>query len=257
MSTVNSLPIAVQMYSLRSLDESLDEVLAQVAAIGYPGIETVGNQGVDAGEMQALLDKHGLQVVSSHVNLTALQEELGDVIAFNKAIGNDVLVVPALPQEMRAESAENWIGVGKLLDGIGAKCVDAGMRLQYHNHWWEMAVYDGKLAIDWLLENASPENLGFEPDLAWIVRGGADPLDLLARYSGRYPRVHAKDLAKPGEADNDMGLADVGDGTLDWDALLPAAKAGGAEWFVVEHDMPPAPMADVGRSFEFLKGKLG
>ena len=58
MSTVISLPIAVQMYSLRSLDESLDEVLAQLAAIGYPGIETVGNQGVDADEMQALLDKH-------------------------------------------------------------------------------------------------------------------------------------------------------------------------------------------------------
>ena len=159
------------------------------------------------------------------MRLSAHAEDLDGVIAFNKAVGNDVIIVPALPEELRSKSAENWIKVGKLLDGIGAQCAAAGMRLQYHNHWWEMDVFDGKLAIDWLLENASPENLGFEPDLAWIVRGGADPLELLARYSGRYPRVHAKDLAKPGESDNNMDLADVGYGTLDWDALLPAAKA--------------------------------
>ncbi len=257
MSTNETLPISVQLYSLRSLPESFDVLLGQVAAIGYSGVETVGAHGLSGDEMSALLDKHGLKVTSGHYGLPLLQNDLGEVIAFNKAIDNDVIVVPALPDEMRAKNAQNWIMVGKLLDSLGAQCAAEGIRLQYHNHWWEMDRFDGKLAIDWLLENASPENLGFEPDLAWIVRGGADPLDLLDRYSGRYPRVHAKDLAKPGEANNDMGLADVGSGTLDWDALLSAAKAGGAEWFVVEHDVPPVPLASIKSSFEFLKSKLG
>jgi sugar phosphate isomerase/epimerase len=257
MSANKPLPISVQLYSLRSLPETFDELLGQVAAIGYPGVETVGTHGLSSDEMSTLLDKHNLKVTSGHYAIPMLQYELGDVIAFNKAIDNDVIIVPALPDKMRSKNAANWIKVGKLLDSIGAQCAAEGIRLQYHNHWWEMDVFDGKLAIDWLLENASPENLGFEPDLAWIVRGGADPLDLLARYSGRYPRVHAKDLAKPGESNNDMGLADVGSGTLDWDALLPAALAGGAEWFVVEHDVPPVPLASIQSSFEFLKSKLG
>lgn len=255
MSTSDTLPIAVQMYSLRSLTDSLDEVLGQVAAIGFAGIETVGDHGVSADAMNALLDKHGLKVASTHVSINEAQEDLDGVIAFNKAVGNDVIIVPALPEELRAKSAENWVKVGQLLDGIGARCASAGMRLLYHNHWWEMDRFDGKLAIDWLLESSSPENVGFEPDLAWIVRGGADPLELLTKYSGRYPRVHVKDLAKPGESDNSMDLADVGYGTLDWDALLAAVKAGGAEWYVVEHDLPPVPLAGVARSFEFLKGK--
>ena len=117
MSNSETLPIGVQLYSLRSLTIPFDEVLAQVAAIGYPGIETVGDHGLSANEMNARLDKHGLQIVSTHASLNALQDDLDGVIAFNKAVGNDVIIVPALPEELRAESAENWIAVGKLLEG--------------------------------------------------------------------------------------------------------------------------------------------
>ena len=91
MSTNETLPIVVQLYSLRSLPESFDELLGQVAAIGYPGVETVGAHGLSSDEMSALLDKHGLKVIIRPLcSCSLLQNDLGEVIAFNKAIGNDV-----------------------------------------------------------------------------------------------------------------------------------------------------------------------
>lgn len=249
-----SLPIAVQLYSLRELEEPFDTVLADVAEIGYTGVETVDNHGLHADEMCALLDKHELQIVSSHIAMAVLEDDFDAVVAFNKAVGNHTLVIPWLPLALRAKNAAGWKAIGRKLDLLGRRCRDVDMRLLYHNHDFEITPYDGRLAIDWLLDGADPENLGFEPDLAWVIAGGADALDLLDRYQGRCPRVHVKDLAKPGESDNEKDLADVGYGQLKWDELLPAVQNASAEWLIVEHDLPPDPLASIRRSYEFLQG---
>lgn len=250
------LPIAVQLYSLRNLDMPFDEVLAEVAAIGYTGVETVGNHNLSAEEMKALLQKHQLQAVSSHVAISAMDEDLDGVIAFHQAIGNNVLVVPFLAPDDRATDSAGWQALGQRLDTLGQRCRAAGMQLLYHNHAFEMEIIEGKPAIDWIMAGASATNVGFEVDLAWVVRGGQDGVRMLQSHAGRCPRVHCKDLAPAGENEDQMGFADVGHGTLDWSALLPAAQAAGAEWYIVEHDLPKEPLTSIRRSFEFLQAQL-
>jgi sugar phosphate isomerase/epimerase len=245
------------LYSLRHLTDPLDTLLGKVAAIGYRGVETIGDHGLSADAMQGLLAKHGLQAVSTHVGLKPLEENLASIAAFNQAIGNHTVVIPAIPQDTRPTDAAGWTALGQRLDAIGAQLAAHGLQLLYHNHAWEMAEMGGNLAIDWLLGAADPAHLKWEPDLAWIVRGEADPLALLARYHGRCPRIHAKDLAPAGENEDQMGFADVGFGTLDWSKLLPAAKAAGGEWFIVEHDLPADPLRTIQRSYDFLAGQLG
>jgi sugar phosphate isomerase/epimerase len=49
----------------------------------------------------------------------------------------------------------------------------------------------------------------------------------------------------------------VGDGVLPWDQLLPAARAAGAEWYIIEQDHPQDPLADVERSLRNLEALLG
>jgi len=238
-----SLPIALQLYTLRGLESSFDETLAKVAEIGYSGVETVGDHGLSADEMNALMNKHGLKIISTHVGLEALEDDLDTVIAFNKAVGNDVITVPYLAEELRSDDSNGWLNIGRRLDAIGQRCSAAGMKLLYHNHDFEMKEIEGQLAIDWLMEGADPANVGFEPDLAWVAHGGVDGVELLGRYAGRCPRIHCKDLAP-------------GHGTLDWSALLPAAKAAGGEWDIVEHDLPADEWGCVTRGFEFLQGAL-
>src|SRR5262245_22593448 len=98
-----SLPIAVQLYTLRNLTMPFDQLLGEIAAIGYAGVETTSNHGLTAAEMNALLDKHGLQVCSAHVGLPKFETEFDEVIAFNQAIGNTMLVVPFVPEAARGQ----------------------------------------------------------------------------------------------------------------------------------------------------------
>jgi sugar phosphate isomerase/epimerase len=250
-----TLPIAVQLYTLRNVQMPFDQLLGEVAALGYQGVETTSNHGQSADEMNALLDEHGLQVVSAHVGLPKFESEFDETIAFNKAVGNTTLVVPWVPETLRAPNAAGWQALGRQLSDLSKRVQDAGLRLLYHNHAFEMEPIEGRLAIEWMLE-AAPE-LGFEIDLAWVQRGGQNGVQLLQQYNGRCPRVHCKDLAAEGQGQDEMGFADVGHGVLDWSALLPAAKAAGAEWYIVEHDLPKEPLTSIRRSFEFLSGKLG
>jgi sugar phosphate isomerase/epimerase len=249
-----TLPIAVQLYTLRNVQMPFDQLLGEVAAIGYKGVETTSNHGQSADEMNALLEKHGLQVVSAHVGLAKFADEFDETVAFNRAIGNTTLVVPFVPESLRGSTAESWQSLGRQLSELSKRVQDAGLRLMYHNHAFEMEPIEGRLAIDWLLD-AAPE-LGFEIDLAWVQRGGQNGVQLLQQYGGRCQRVHCKDVAAEGQGQDEMGFAAVGQGVLEWNALLPAAKAAGAEWYIVEHDLPKQPLANIRQSFEFLRGAL-
>ena len=249
-----ALPLAVQLYSLRNLPDAFDDVLAQVASAGYRGVETIGDHGLSAEAMQELLHKHNLLAISTHVSIQAMEADLEKIMVFNEAIGNSVLTIPYLPEELRPGDAAGWQALGARLGKIGEKLAGEGMRLLYHNHAFEMTEVDGKLIIDWLLDGTNAAYLQWEPDLAWIVRGEADPLALLQRHAGRCPRVHVKDLSPAGTNEAEKGFADVGHGTLDWATLLPAARAAGAEWYIVEHDLPRDPIRTIQRSYSYLQG---
>jgi sugar phosphate isomerase/epimerase len=254
------LPVAVQLYSLRTLPGSLDDTLAQVAAVGYTAVETVSNHDCTAAEMRGLLDKHGLQVIATHLPLDNLRNNLSEIIAFNQSIGNDTLVVPYIPYLVGEKRVAVFQETGQLLGELAQRCQAEDMRLLYHNHHWEMLSIDGKLALDWLFDSAG-DDLGFEPDLAWISFAGIDPATLLQRYAGRCLRVHVKDLGtidlkSPDQVMDGAVMADVGAGRLNWPVLLAAARDAGAAWYIVEHDNPRDPVASVSNSLDYLQQQL-
>ena len=82
------------------------------------------------------------------------------------------------------------------------------------------------------------DGIKWEADLAWVVRGGADPLDWLARYGDKVICTHVKDIAAAGTCLDEDGWADVGHGTMDWATLFDRASAAGCTQFVAEHDNP-------------------
>ncbi len=232
----SELPIAVQMYTLRD-HGPLEERFAAVQAAGVTAVETVGTHDVTADELNALLSEYGLEVVSSHTQLAALRDDLNAVVEFNKAVGNDTIVVPYLTEEMRPTDADGWRELGEELGGFAADLGQEGMRLAYHNHDFEMQEFDGRTALEIMLEAAGPEVLA-QIDLAWVARGGHDPAEYLGLFDGRLFAVHAKDNAPEGQGEQERGFAAVGTGVLDWDTILPAAHEAGAEWYIIEHDLP-------------------
>lgn len=247
-------PIAVQMYTLRDAG-SLDQQLKIVHDAGVGAVETVGTQNVSAVELKQLLDRYSIKAISSHVQLAELRRDLDGVVAFNRSIGNTVLVVPYLDEKARPTDAAGWTALGQELGRIATRARAGGMRLAYHNHDFELVQFDGRTGLELLFAAAGPDLLT-ELDLAWVARAGHDPAVMLGKFRGRLFAVHAKDNAPKGQADDEGGFAAVGQGVLDWNAILPAAADAGVQWYIVEHDHPRDPAKVIQASADYLRAHL-
>ena len=77
------------------------------------------------------------------------------------------------------------------------------------------------------------------------------PPAIVAKAGKRAPLLHIKD----GPGDKEKAMTAVGDGIVDFPAIVKAA-AGNEEWLIVEMDRCDSDlMTAVQRSFEYLKGK--
>ena len=250
----NTEILSIQLYTLRSLGE-LDRVLDTVKQAGYCNVETVGSHLDDAVNVRTKLDARGLKVSSSHVSLETLRDRPDAVVRACSVLGFDQLFMPAVPPEDRQGDAKFWRALGRELGEIAVRMRDHGIAFGYHNHHWELALKDGeKSALELIFEAAAGSPLAWQVDIAWLVRGGADPKEWMRRYRDRIVSAHVKDIAPQGRNEDQDGWADVGAGVLDWQELWPAARAAGARWMVVEHDHPSDPAETARASYAFISG---
>jgi sugar phosphate isomerase/epimerase len=244
--------LSIQLYTLRSLG-GLDPVLDAVAAAGYRHVELVGAHLDDAAATEAGLQARGLSVSGSHVGIAALREKFDATVEATKRLGFTQLFMPSVPPAERDSDAAYWRALGLELGRMAERAEKSGIKLGYHNHNWEMREKGGgKTALDLLFESAGSAPLSWEVDVAWLVRGDADPKALAAKYASRVTAAHVKDIAPTGQNLDQDGWADVGAGVLDWPDLWRACRAAGAEWMVVEHDKPADPAASARNSFSYI-----
>ena len=90
-------------------------------------------------------------------------------------------------------------------------------------------------------------------DVAWVVKGNADPLAWIEAHGDRITTAHVKDIAPLGEKADEDGWADVGDGVMDWTSLMAALRAAGTDLFVAEHDNPSDWRRFASRSIDAFK----
>lgn len=230
--THDRIPVALQLYTVR--EEAAKDwlgTLRRVAAMGYPAVELAGTGGLSAQDLRKALDDLGLRCSGSHIGLGELEGDLQGVLDYNLAIGNRYVVVPALPGNLRRSEAA-YRDAARRLNAIGAACRERGLTLAYHNHNFEFQRFGGRLALDILYDETDPALVKGELDVFWVVHAGADPVAWLRDHPGRCPLVHLKDMA-PGP---ERTFAEVGEGIIDFQPIFAAAKATGAEWYVVEQD---------------------
>jgi sugar phosphate isomerase/epimerase len=248
----NADVLSIQLYTLRELGD-LDRILEAVAHAGYRHVEMIGSHLADPARTLRRLEAHGLRASSSHVGLAQLRETPESIIEAAEMLGIDELYMPAVPPEHRDMDAAGWRALGAELGDIAEDFQIQGLRLGYHNHDWELTPKEGETtALELIFEAAGSSPLTWQADVAWLVRGGAEPETWLSRYADRLRSAHVKDIAPKGENLDQDGWADVGRGTLDWPRLWQACRAGGAGWMVVEHDKPADPAGCARRSYDFL-----
>lgn len=231
-----------QLYSARNYPP-LADTLKLLADSGYSSVEGFGGVYGEADEaagkaLKAQLDANGLSMPTGHFSIDALEQTPDKVIAFAKALGVEIVICPFLMPDQRPNSVEGWSDFGRRLQKAGGPIRAAGFGYAWHNHDFEFAhLEDGSVVLDRIFESAP--DLDWEADIAWIVRGKADPFAWIEKYKDRIVAVHVKDIAPAGEATDEGGWADVGHGTLPWAKLMPFLREHTkASHYIAEHDNP-------------------
>ncbi|MDR7221164.1 sugar phosphate isomerase/epimerase [Aminobacter aminovorans] len=225
-----------QLYSARNF-QPWDKVLKTLSALGYAQVEGFGAVYDEPEAFRAELDKNGLAMPSGHFGIDLLEQDFGKAASIANTLGMKLIACPWLEPVERPTDAEGWRAFGKRLAAIGAKARDAGFDFAWHNHDFEFVPVGGLVPQRLILE-AAPD-IGWEVDVAWVIRGGSDPLHWIEEFGPRILAVHVKDIAPQGEATDEDGWSDVGHGTADWAGLVTALRKNTpAKYFVMEHDNP-------------------
>lgn len=226
-----------QLYSARNF-QPWDKVLQTLGMVGFKEVEGFGGVYSDPAAFRQELDKNGLAMTSGHFAIDVLESDFDSAARTAETLGMKLIACPFLMPDQRPADAAGWRAFGERLGKVGAKAKKAGFDFAWHNHAFEFEpLADGSVPQKHILD-AAPE-IGWEIDVAWVIRGNADPLKWIGDYAKRINAVHVKDIAAAGENKDEDGWADVGHGTVDWQGLIKTLKEkSNVTTYVVEHDNP-------------------
>ena len=226
-----------QLYSSRN-HTPWPDVLKGLAKAGYTGVEGYGGVYDDPKAFRAELRKNGLKMPTGHFPIDMLEKDFGRADAIAKGLGIKLMICPYLLPDARPKDAKGWQAFGKRLAKVGNRAADAGYGFAWHNHNFEFELLaDGSAPMRHILDSAP--GIGWEIDVAWVIRSGTDPAAWIAAYGPRIVAVHVKDIAKEGTNADQDGWSDVGQGVVDWKDLYKLLRARTkAKHFVMEHDKP-------------------
>lgn len=237
------------------------ETLKRLAEIGYKSVEIsqIDTTPENIAEINKAREDFGMEVAAMSASLEPMtpgQESLtthyDKIVADCHAVGADLLRIGMLPIPAMA-SLEKVLDFCEKADAVTQKLKEDGITLYYHNHHVEFRKYEGQTLLDIIREKAPL--LGFELDVHWIQRGGANPLEVIRDYKGKVELIHLKDY-RVGEIpqsavdalmqgdmsqfrtafDNLIEFAELGTGTLPLKEIIEESLASGVRYLLVEQD---------------------
>lgn len=262
-----------------------ERVLAEMVEVGLGATElgSVGYLPTDPGELRALLDTFGLDLIGGFVPLVlhdpstrdaaiAAAQEAADLLGGAGATEFITAMVASWEWGPRIELDDGaWDHTAALLLEIEEVVAARGMRQALHPHLGTML--ERRDDVRRLLDRSE---IGWTFDTGHLMIGGYDPLDFVADAGDRIRHVHLKDvhleLAEPvfhGEQTIMEGVqggmfCPMGRGDVPIAEVVRLMELRGYEgWYVLEQDValtdgiPPegeGPKDDVRLSVDFLRG---
>ena len=212
--------LSVQLYTVRNaLAEDFDGTLERIAGFGFTQVEPFGFTNFLDGLRRPRPARPG---GPHHPHGRWCDADLDAIFAAAAELGIGTVIEPAV----RAPQWQDVDGIkatAEQLNAAAAKAAEHGLRVGYHNHWWEIEKdFDGRHGLEVLADHLAPEVV-LEVDTYWAHVGGADVPALLRRLGDRVVALHVKD--GDGSPDNKKQVA-VGSGSLPvWDFVDAAPDA--------------------------------
>jgi sugar phosphate isomerase/epimerase len=255
--------LGMQMWSLRETAKTdVKAALDLVKSYGLKEVETAGLGNLTVEQYAAELKARGLVAAGTHAGYGAMKKDLPGLIATTKALGAKYLVCPWIDHPKEGLTEELAHQVAADFNAWGKICREAGIQLGLHPHGFEFLptkAGNGETLFDLIARETAPENLCFEMDVFWVVHAGQDPVKLLKKYGDRWKLLHLKDIRKGAVTGLSTGGAPptdnvpVGDGQVDWPAVLRTSQEIGVKHYIIE-DESPTPLQSIPASLKYLRG---
>ncbi|SFQ63976.1 sugar phosphate isomerase/epimerase family protein [Amycolatopsis rubida] len=236
---------SVQLYSVRdAFAADPDGTLRRLAAIGFSRVEPYGVvENVEA--LRAGLAAHGLSAPTAHAALVGKDQQA--VFAAARELGIGIVIEPLVPAA-RWGSPADVSDTASALNAAAEVAAGYGIRVGYHNHWWELETrIGGRSALEALADRLAPE-IVLEIDAYWATAGGEDAPALLRRLGKRVCAIHVKDGSLAIDA---SGQVPAGQGRVPLGDVLAAAPGA---LRVVEFDRHEDVFGGIAESFAYLAG---
>ena len=234
--------LAAQLYTVRNFTQNPEDFKAtmkRLKKIGYDYAQISGIGPMAPKDVRAMMMDAGVAPIGCHVDLGTFRSDIRKVVADCKAWGVDYVAIPWLSRQDYKTLAD-WKKLFKEFDGYAKALKKEGLIVQYHNHAFEFQKFGikngagGKTILDMLYEGT--RFIQAELDFGWVARGGYDPVTWAKKMKGRLDQVHLKDW---GIHDDQLVIREIGEGSLDWPAIIKACKASGTKHFLIEQDNFP------------------
>jgi inosose dehydratase len=236
-------------YAAITWDGRDGEAMEQIAAVGYPGIQLRANvlkEHPDPKTLEATLAAHKLIFVALSSGGTQLdpakEKEMLDEhtqhAKYLHAAGGKYLQVIGAGNPK--SGAANWTAAdykrqGYLLTEVGKRAAEYGIQTGFHNHM--NTIGQAPEATDAIMDAADPKYVKLELDVAHYLQGGGDPAAAVRKYQRRLLFLHLKDTKPSPSAHDGYEFAELGQGRVDFKALLAALKETHFRgWGIVELD---------------------
>ncbi|MDT7829814.1 sugar phosphate isomerase/epimerase [Pricia sp. S334] len=228
----NVQKFGVQLYSFR--DEMAADALGtleKIAAIGFKEIESARSgkglyYGLSPKEMKTACEDLGMKLTSGHV---ALDDDFQNTMEQAVESGQDYVICSSLPS--KGQTVNNYKKVADQFNKAGEACRELGLKFGYHNHEYEFESENGTVLFDVLMDHTEDDLVHMELDLGWVVVAGKDPLDYFAKYPGRFPLWHLKDMDMDKKESTEFGK-----GGLDIPAMMAHQKESGVKHIYIEQE---------------------
>ena len=229
--------LGAQFYTLRThtqTPEGIRETFRRVKEIGYDAVQISAiGKDIPASLLAELSREYGLPITCTHTSFDRIVNDTDRVIEEHKLFGCTEIGLGAMNGEFRGskENLERFIAT---LAPAVEKIRAAGLTFGYHNHAFEfdpLSDADG-VGFDVLVEKT---DWNFILDTYWVAYAGGDPVDFIRRLKGRVLNLHFKDMKTSPKGE----ICPVGQGVLDFGAIVAAAEETGISYGLVEQDNAP------------------
>ena len=205
----------------------------------------------NANEIKEIANHYGIRPVSIQVKPKYVFGDVDGVVKFCEITGCKNVVISMLPFSSILGGEEKFYSFVDSLDKQYEIYQQRGITLAYHHHNWEyIRLSNGKTRMAELLSRT--KKIKFVHDTYWTARSGISPASQIREFGDRLLGIHLRDLVFEKKfLDAVPHDAAIGDGVIDFSAVLDSAREVGCEYTVIEQKTD-TPYEDIRRSLNHL-----